>query len=60
MEQFKEFVIKNKVDIVLLIETNAKWTMDIIDQISYHLKEFGRNTIAIFRDSKSHNTTNSN
>jgi hypothetical protein len=60
MEQFKEFVIKNKVDIALLMETNAKWTTDIIDQISYQLKEFRRNTMAIFRDSKSYNTINSN
>ena len=34
--------------------------MDIIDQMSYHLKEFRRNTIAFFGDSKSYNTTNSN
>ena len=60
MEQFKEFIIKNKVDIALLMETNAKQTMDIIDQMSYHLKEFGRSTMAIFGDSKSHNTINSN
>ena len=37
-----------------------KSIIDIINQMSYHLKEFGRNTMAIFRDSKSYNTTNSN
>ena len=59
MEQFKEFVMQKKVDIALLTETNMKWTTDITDKMSYHLQEFGRNTMAIFGDSKSYNTTNS-
>ena len=60
MEQFKGYVIQHKIYIFLLTEANTKQITDITDRMNYHLQKFGRNTTAIYADSKSYNTTNSN
>ena len=59
MIQFIEFMTKNKVNIALLKETNTKQSTEVMDKIDRKLHELGRNTQAIYADSKSHNTTNS-
>jgi len=59
INQFIEFMIQNKVNIALLTETNTKWSTDVIDKIDRKLQELGRNTEAIYIDSKLYNTTTS-
>ena len=39
----------------LLTKTNTKWSTDIMDKIDRKLQELGRNTEAIYIDSKLHN-----
>jgi len=51
---------KNKVNIALLMETNTKWSTEVMDKMDRKLQEIGRNTQATHADSKSYNTTNRN
>ena len=53
-------MIKNKVNLALLMKTNTKWSTEVMDKIDRKLYELGRNTQAIYADSKSYNTTNCN
>ena len=57
--QFVEYFTKNKLDIVMITETNSKWDTRTIEKIKFKMKEIGRNIQVTYIVSKAYNTTRS-
>ena len=54
-----EFCVKNQIDLVMLSETNGKWTTRTTDATSSKMKVLGRETRCYYSDSKAHKTRDS-
>ena len=59
IDQMIDFCKNNKIDIVMISETNCKWTTRTKDLMSSKMKTLGRETRCSYADSKAHKTTNS-
>ena len=55
-----EFVSKQEIDIVIIIETNLKWTTLTESIMMNKMKNLGKGTEFSFADSKAHKTIKSN
>ena len=59
IDQMIDFCKNNKVDIVMISETNCKWKTRTKDLMSSKMKTLGKETRYSCADSKAHKTTNS-
>ena len=60
MEMFITSINKHQIDIIILNETNIKWTPTNIDKMEQNLKRLGRETTFFVADSKLWRITNNN
>ena len=58
IDQMIDFCKNNKIDIVMISETNCKWTTRTKDLMSSKMKTLGRETRCSCADSKAHKTKN--
>ena len=56
IQQIIDFSIKNKIDMIMITETNSKWMIVMENIMKNKMKRLGRNIELIVTDSKAHNT----
>ena len=59
IDQMIDFCKNNKIDVVIISETNCKWTTTAKDTMSSKMKTLGRETRCSYADNKARKTTNS-